>query len=93
MRNTGSKVNTRWWWCSVPQLGLTLYGRVDDTSTGSSVHGVLQARILEWVAVPVQGIFPTPGRSPGLLRGRWSLYCQATSEAKANVHASSSYDL
>ena len=25
--------------------------------------------------------------------GRWSLYCQATSEAKANVHASSSYNL
>ena len=32
----------------------------------SSVHGILQARILEWVAVPslLQGIFPTPGLNP-----------------------------
>ena len=27
----------------------------------SSVHGILQARILEWVALLLQGIFPTHG--------------------------------
>ena len=28
----------------------------------SSVHGILQARILEWVAIPFsRGIFPTQG--------------------------------
>ena len=31
-----------------------------------TVHGILQARILEWVAVPFQGIFPTQGSNPGL---------------------------
>ena len=32
---------------------------------GSSVHGVLQARILKWVAVPFsRGIFLTQGRGP-----------------------------
>ena len=31
----------------------------------ATVHGILQARILEWVAVPFQGIFPTQGSNPG----------------------------
>ena len=37
---------------------------------GSSVHGILQARILEagWALLP--GIFPTQGLNPGLLRCR-----------------------
>ena len=35
---------------------------------GSSVHGILQARILEWVAGPLlQGIFPNQGLNPNLL--------------------------
>ena len=35
---------------------------------GSSVHGILQARILEWVAMPSsRGIFPTQGLNPRLL--------------------------
>ena len=34
--------------------------------SGSSVHGILQARILEWVAVPLlQGSLPDPGIKPG----------------------------
>ena len=32
-----------------------------------TVYGILQARILEWVAFPLlQGIFPTQGSNPGL---------------------------
>jgi len=32
-----------------------------------TVHGILQARILEWVAFPFSGgIFPTQGSNPGL---------------------------
>ena len=34
------------------QLCLTLCNPVDCSSPGSSVHGILQAGILEWVAVP-----------------------------------------
>ena len=30
----------------------TLWEPMDCSPTGSSVHGILQARILEWVAVP-----------------------------------------
>ena len=33
------------------------------------VHGILQARILEWVAISFsRGIFPTQGSNPGLLQ-------------------------
>ena len=33
---------------------------MDYSKSGSSVHGILQARILEWIAIPfLQGIFPT----------------------------------
>ena len=35
----------------VAQLSLTLWDPVDCSPPGSSVHGILQARILEWVAV------------------------------------------
>ena len=41
-----------------------------------TVHGILQARILKWVAFPLflQGIFPTQGLNPGLLHCRRILY-------------------
>ena len=32
---------------------------------GSSVHQILQARILEWVAFPLPGNLPNPGIKPG----------------------------
>ena len=34
------------------QLCLTLCDPMDCSPSGSSVHGILQARILEWVAMP-----------------------------------------
>ena len=38
------------------------------------VHGILQARILEWVSLSfLQGIFPTQGSNPGLPHCRWIL--------------------
>ena len=37
---------------STSQLCLTLCDPVDYSSSGSSVHEILQARILEWVAMP-----------------------------------------
>ena len=42
---------------------------MDHSSPGSSVYGILQARILEWVAMPPPGDLPIPGikpRSPAL---------------------------
>ena len=34
------------------QSCLTLCNPIDDSPTGSSVPGILQARILEWVDIP-----------------------------------------
>ena len=46
----------------VGQLCSTLCEPLDCSLPGSSVHGVLQARILEWVAIfLLQGIFSTQG--------------------------------
>ena len=44
---------------------------------GSSIHGILQARILEWVAIPSQGDLPNPGMESAshLLHYRQILYC------------------
>ena len=36
----------------VTQLGLTLCDPVDCNLPGSSVHGIFQARILVWIAMP-----------------------------------------
>ena len=43
---------------SVTQSCLTLFDPMDCSPPDSSVHGIFQARILEWVAILLQGIFP-----------------------------------
>ena len=53
----------------VSQSCLTCYHPMDCSSPGSSVHRNLQARILEWVAIPSPVDFPDPGtesRPPAL---------------------------
>ena len=53
----------------------TLCDPIDYSPPSSSVHGILQARILEWVAISSsRGIFPTQGSNPGLLHCRQILY-------------------
>jgi len=37
---------------------------VDYSQPGSSVHGILQARILEWVVLSFSRDFPDPGIEP-----------------------------
>ena len=46
-----------------PQLHLTLCDLMDYSPLGSSVHGILQAGILEWVAIPSSKGFSWDGRS------------------------------
>ena len=41
-------------------VGLTLYDPIDYSPLGSSIHGILQARILEWVAMPSSRGSPQP---------------------------------
>ena len=58
----------------VAQSCPTLCDPVDRSPPGSLVHGILQARILEWVAISFsKGIFPTQGSNPGLQHCRQTL--------------------
>ena len=51
------------------QLCPVLCDPVDSSPPDSSVHGMLQAKILEWVAIPFYGgIFLSQGTKPGLLQ-------------------------
>ena len=53
----------------VSQSCLTLRNPMDCNPPGSSVHGILQIRIVKWVAIPF-----SRGSSRGLLRCRRILY-------------------
>ena len=48
----GRKWTASSWEAMHAQLCLTLCNSMDCSPLGSSVHGILQARILEWVAIP-----------------------------------------
>ena len=53
----------------VAQCCPTLCDPMDRSLPGSSAHEILQARILEWIAIPFLGDLPNPGiepRSPAL---------------------------
>ena len=42
-----------------------LHNSMDCSPPGSSVHGILQAKTLEWVAISFSGDCPNPGVRPG----------------------------
>ena len=46
------------------QSCLTLCDPMNCNPPGSSVHGILLARILEWVAIPFSGDLPNSGIKP-----------------------------
>ena len=56
--------SSEWLGCSVVQSFLTLCDPMDCDPQGSSVPGILQARILEWAAFPSPGDLPDPGTQP-----------------------------
>ena len=58
----------------VAQTCPTLCDPMDCSPPGSSVHGIHQARILEWVAISFSRIFLTQGSNLGLLYCRQVLY-------------------
>ena len=57
----------------VAQSCLTLCDPMDCSPPGSSVHGILQARTLEWVAMP-SSTGSSQGLNPGFLHCRRMLY-------------------
>ena len=55
------------------QSCLTLCNPSDSRTPGSSLHGIFQARVLEWVAIPSPGHLPNPEIEPesSALTGRF----------------------
>ena len=51
--------------CLVTQSSLTFCDPRDCSLPGSSVHGILQAKILKWVPCPPPGDLPNLGIEPG----------------------------
>ena len=67
--------------CSVTKSCPTLYDPMDCSPPGSSVHGISQARILEWVDLSLSRDLPDPGiapRSPALQAGSLPLSHQGS---------------
>ena len=52
---------------SVAQLCPTLCDPMDYSLPGSSLHGIFQARVLEWIAVSFSGDLLDPGIEPVFL--------------------------
>ena len=52
---------TQWTWCVCAQSCVSLCDSLNYSTPDSSVHGISQASILEWVAILFQGIFLTQG--------------------------------
>ena len=50
--------------CAHPSVVSNSLQPMGYSPPGSSVHGISQARILEWVAIPYPGDLPDPGIEP-----------------------------
>ena len=60
----------------VTQLYPTLCDPLDYNLPGSSLHGIVQARVLEWIAIPFsRGSAQPRDRIQDLLHCRQILYC------------------
>ena len=68
----------------VSQSCLTLCSPMDCSPPGSSVHGIFQARILDWIAVPFSRGSSQSRDQTRVSYIAGSLYCWATREAPPN---------
>ena len=50
----------------VTESSLILFNSMDCSPPGPSVHGILQARILQWVAIPFSRDLPDLEIEPGV---------------------------
>ena len=70
----------------VTQWCLTLCNPMDCSPPGSSVSGIFQARVLEWVAISFsRGTSPTQGSNPGLQHCGQALYPLSHRGSLSNV--------
>ena len=89
------RYRNRWWYLSLH--GVTTYvvrplspiwlfcDSVDCSPPGSSVHGIWQARVLEWVASPFSSGFSQPrGRAYVSCIGRWFFTTETPGKPRHN---------
>ena len=72
--------------CVHAQSCPTLCDSMDCSPPGSSVHGIFQTRVLEWVATSFsRGSSQPRDRTHISCIGKWVLYCWVTWEAPVNL--------
>ena len=76
----------------ISQSCLTLCDPTDCSPPGSSIHGILQARILEWVAIPFSRGSSWPMNPSLYIAGRF-FTIWATTEAVLHGHLAASQNL
>ena len=69
------------------KLSPDLCDPMDCSPPGSSVHGIFEARILQWFAISYQGLFPIQGLKLHLLHLLHLLYWQADSLALCHLES------
>ena len=75
-----SGVCCRLWACFITKLSLTVCDPMDYSPPGSSLPGILQARILGGCHFPLQGTFPT-----SLILLRWQVHSLPLSHQEAQI--------
>ena len=72
-------------WCSITQSWQTLCDPMDCSPPGSYVHGIFQARILEWAAISISKGFSQTSDWTQVLHCREILYHLAAREAPTSL--------
>ena len=81
-RNSHSKLKDDGCYLVAQSCSTLLWTFLDCSPPGSSVNGILQARILKWVAISLSRESSQPrDRTSVFCVGRWILYCWDTWEA------------
>ena len=86
-----TKLKTPWKWkCLVTQLCPTLCNSMDYSPPDSSVHGILQAGILDWVAIPFSRGSSWPGdwTQDSCITGRLFAVCATRNAPNATPYLS-----
>ena len=69
----------------VAQLCLTLLDLMDCSLPGSSIHGIFQARVLEWVAIAFSARPPCPSPNPRVYSNSCSSHWQCHPTISSSV--------
>ena len=72
--------------CLVAKLCPTLFNPMDCSLLGSSVHGILQARILEWIAIPFSRGSSQPRDQTQSLLHFWHILCHLSHQRSWWLH-------